>query len=82
MLVGAGVVVYAAFLGVLNAGGFRGTAPIVGWGPPVLATLVGAVLVLVAMRRHGDRSLLALVALVPAALFVLLLAAETLGLME
>ena len=82
MLVGAGVVVYAVFLANLSAGWYRDLPPIVGWGPPVLAILVGAGLEVAAMRRHDDRSLLGWAALVPAALFVLLLAAETLGLME
>lgn len=46
-----------------------------------LAITVGAAIILVALKR-GERALLALVALVPFALFVVLLLMELTGLME
>lgn len=55
--------------------------PALGFGAPLLAMLVGAVLALVALRR-GDRSLLTVVALVPGALVVLALLAELTGVIE
>ena len=83
LLEGAGVAGYGLFLVALA---MRPTiargGPMLLWGGPVLAILVGSALVLSGMLRHGDRSLLGWLALLPAALFVLLLAAEAIGLME
>jgi hypothetical protein len=73
-----GLAAYAVALPFVDAV----SAPVLLWGLPVAATVVGAVLAAIAVIRRGDRGVLAYAAIVPGAFFLLLLLAEAVGLME
>ena len=80
---GLDLVALIAYIAVLAIGGvFFEEARAVGLGLPILSMVVGSALVLIAMVRRGERSLLAGVALLPGAFFLLALIAEITGLME
>lgn len=74
------IAVYAGFLVVADRSGDGGR--LISLGLPLLAMAAASVLVLVAIARRGERSLLAWVALVPGVLVLLALIAEATGLME
>ena len=80
---GLDIVALAVYIAVLAIGGFFvNEARAVGLGLPILSMVVGSALVLVAIVRRGERSVLAGLALIPGAFFLLALVAEITGLME
>lgn len=74
------IAVYAGFLSVADrsAGGGR----MISLGLPLLAMAAASLLVVVAIARRGERSLLAWIALIPGVLVLVALIAEATGLME
>ena len=80
---GLDLVALTAYIAVLVVGGFFfNEARAVGLGLPILSMLVGSALVLAAIVRRGERSVVGWIALVPGAFFLLALIAEITGLME
>ena len=80
---GLDLIALIAYLAVMTIGSSTfEEARAVGLGVPILALLVGAALVLVAIVRQGERALLAWLAMLPGAFFLLALLAELTGLME
>ena len=80
---GLDLVALTAYIAVLAIGGvFFEEARAVGLGLPIMSMLVGSMLVLAAIIRQGERSVLAALALIPGGFFLLALVAEITGLME